>query len=317
VIKIGEFARLSHVSVVTLRHYDAIGLLTPAVVDTASGYRYYAAAQLPRLHRILALKDLGFSLEQIARILEADLPLDQLRELFAAKQAEVARQVALEQERLSRIAARLRLIELEGCLPADEVILKRLPSMLVAARRTTIPRNDEAPAYLDAAFKEALAHIRRRGAKEIGPPLAIWHQAAAIHAQEVADAAVSIDRPVPENGRVSVTMLPPIQVASVVHQGAFTDFAQEHRALLAWIAANGYRVVGPYREVYMHHDPGKMADAATEIQYPVAPLLPASDCGRTWLDGSNPVLRAPAGWLDGSNPVLRAPGAGTTPTAVG
>jgi len=272
VIKIGEFASLSHVSVVTLRHYDAIGLLTPVAVDTASGYRYYAAAQLPRLHRILALKDLGFSLEQIARVLEADLTLEQLRDLFASKQAEVARQVALEQERLSRIAARLRLIELEGRLPADEVVLKTLPSLLIAARHTTIPRNDEAPVYLDAAFKEALAHIRRRGAKEVGPPLAIWHQAAAVHVQEAADAAVSIDRPVPASSHVSVTMLPPVQVAAVVHQGAFTDFSHEHRALLAWIDANGYRVVGPYREVYMHHDSGKMADAATEIQYPVAPL---------------------------------------------
>ena len=271
-IKIGEFARLSHVSVVTLRHYDAIGLLTPGAVDTTSGYRYYTAAQLPRLHRILALKDLGFSLDQIAQVLEADLTLEQLRDLFAAKQAEVARQVALEQERLSRIAARLRFIEREGSLPTNEVILKTLPSLLIAARRTTIPRNDEAPGYLDAAFKEALAHSRRRGAKEIGPPLAIWHQAAAVHVQEAADAAVSIDRPVPVSGRVSVTMLPPVEVVAIVHQGAFTDFAHEHRALLAWIGANGYRVVGPYREVYMHHDPGNMTDAATEIQYPVASL---------------------------------------------
>jgi len=62
-IKIGDFARLSHVSVVTLRHYDEIGLLRPVAVDGVTGYRYYAAAQLPRLNRIVALKDLGFSLE--------------------------------------------------------------------------------------------------------------------------------------------------------------------------------------------------------------------------------------------------------------
>jgi len=69
-IKIGDFARLSQVSIVTLRHYDEIGLLTPVAVDTATGYRYYAVAQLTRLNRILALKDLGFSLEQIDQLLE-------------------------------------------------------------------------------------------------------------------------------------------------------------------------------------------------------------------------------------------------------
>ena len=65
--KIGEFSRLAQVPVPTLRYYDQVGLLKPVKVDTFSGYRYYAASQLPRLHRILALKGLGFTLEQIAR----------------------------------------------------------------------------------------------------------------------------------------------------------------------------------------------------------------------------------------------------------
>ena len=67
---IGDFARHGQVSVRMLRHYDTTGLLRPARVDPASGYRFYEAAQLARLNRIVALKDLGFTLEQVAAMLD-------------------------------------------------------------------------------------------------------------------------------------------------------------------------------------------------------------------------------------------------------
>jgi DNA-binding transcriptional MerR regulator len=66
-LKIGHFSKLSHVTVKALRLYDQLGLLKPSHVDHFTGYRYYLADQLPRLNRILAFKDLGFSLEQIAK----------------------------------------------------------------------------------------------------------------------------------------------------------------------------------------------------------------------------------------------------------
>lgn len=81
-IKIGDFARLCQVSVVTLRYYDEMGLLKPVKVDEFTGYRFYSASQLPRLNRILALKDLGFPLEQIKLMLAGDLSLEQLRSMF-------------------------------------------------------------------------------------------------------------------------------------------------------------------------------------------------------------------------------------------
>jgi len=158
-IKIGDFARLGHVSVVTLRHYDEIRLLRPVAVDSVTGYRYYAVAQLPRLNRILALKDLGFSLEQVEQVLRGGLTPDQLRGMLMLKQAEVEQHAAAEQGRLTRIAARLRQIEREDNMLEYDVALKTVPSMLVAARRVTIPRNDDVPAYLGAAFVEVSDHL--------------------------------------------------------------------------------------------------------------------------------------------------------------
>jgi len=271
VIKIGDFARLGHVSVVALRHYDEIGLLTPVTVDSVTGYRYYAVAQLPRLNRIVALKDLGFSLEQIERVLQGSLTSDQLRGMLMLKQAEVEQHVAAERGRLARIAAQLRRIEQEETLPEYDVALKTVPSTLVAARRVTIPHNNDVPVYLGGAFDEVSDHIKRQGAKETAPCLAVWHQAAAVLADEEADAAVPIDRPISSTDRVRVYALPPVRVASAVHhhQGESDDFTLAHAALLTWIDANGYRIVGPYREVYINHEQGDTTDAATEIQYPV------------------------------------------------
>jgi DNA-binding transcriptional MerR regulator len=268
VIKIGDFARLVQVSVVTLRHYDEIGLFKPALVDGQTGYRYYSVAQLPRLNRILALKDLGFSLEQIDTVL-GGLTLEQLRGMLTLKQSEVEHALTDEQARLARIKIRLRQIELEDTVSDIDVVLKNVPPMLIASRSVTIPTNSEVPVYLDAAFTEAQAYARQQGAREAGPCFAVWHQPADILANEVAEAAIPIDRPLPGTDQVRVYELSSAQVAAAVHHGAFENFRQEHTALLTWVEANGYRVAGPYREIYINHDPNHMAESATEIQYPV------------------------------------------------
>ncbi len=109
--KIGDFARIGRISVKTLHHYDDIGLLKPAHVDVATGYRYYTLDQLPRLNRILALKDLGFSLEQIASLLNEPLAVAELRGMLRLKRAELQRLVQAEQARLNRVEARLKQIE--------------------------------------------------------------------------------------------------------------------------------------------------------------------------------------------------------------
>lgn len=268
-IKIGDFARLSQISVVTLRHYDELGLLTPVQVDPFTGYRYYSTEQLPRLNRILALKDLGFSLEQIAEVLNEGLTPDQLRGMLRLKRAEVEQRLADEQERLARIEARLRQIEMENRMPHYDVVLKTVPPMRVASRRVTIPTNDQVPAILRPAFTEVYDFVRQAGAKEASPCFALWHSPAEVYTNEDAEAIVPIDRALPGTERVKVYDLPATQVAAVVHHGDFDDFTQGHTALLKWIEANGYRIVGPYREVYIKHHHNNLTDTTTEIQFPV------------------------------------------------
>src|SRR5690349_16822422 len=109
-LKIGEFARLSQVSIKTLRHYDALGLLRPSQVDEENGYRLYEMRQLAAMMRIQALKDCGCTLEEIAHLLRSS-DVASIRELLQQR-VEIQRQVvADEQARLQRLQARIEQLD--------------------------------------------------------------------------------------------------------------------------------------------------------------------------------------------------------------
>jgi len=147
-------------------------------------------------------------------------------------------------------------------MPDLNVIIKTVPAMLVAARRVTIPTNDRFPKYLDPAFIEAYDYLRKQGAQDNGPRFALWH--GSVYVNEDAEAMVPIDRRLAGTDRIKVYELAKTQVASIIHFGDFEAFRKDRAALIEWIKANGYKIVGPYREIYMKQD-----GTITEIQFPV------------------------------------------------
>ena len=104
-LSIGDFARHGRVSVRMLRHYDLIGLLAPARVDPASGYRFYEVGQLTRLNRIIALKELGFTLDQVGRMLDDAVTGAEMRGMLALRRADLEQRIAADRERLVRVEA--------------------------------------------------------------------------------------------------------------------------------------------------------------------------------------------------------------------
>src|SRR5215510_11535898 len=122
-IRIGEFSKLVQVPVATLRYYDQVGLLKPVEVDRFTGYRYYTAGQLPRLHRVLALKGLGFSLEQIAIVLDQGLTPEEMRGMLRLRHAQISQQLVDMQSQLVEVEVRLQQIEREERLSAYDVFL--------------------------------------------------------------------------------------------------------------------------------------------------------------------------------------------------
>src|SRR6266849_4161801 len=175
VFKIGDFSRLSLVSVKALRYYDELGLLKPARIDEFTGYRYYSASQLTRLNRILALKDMGLSLEQIAQLLDRDLTPDQIRGMLRLKQVELRQQLVEGQARLTRIDAWRQAFEQEVTMPAYDVILKKVEPLRAAQVRGVTPSMEQIGPTLDRLFDQVLGYISQYGATSVGPGITLYY----------------------------------------------------------------------------------------------------------------------------------------------
>jgi DNA-binding transcriptional MerR regulator len=265
VLKIGEFSALTQVSIKTLRYYDEVGLLKPLRIDPETGYRYYSAIQLPRLHRILALKDLGFPLNRVAEALDEGVTADALRGMLMLRSVEQEDRVQEELERLARLKARIRLIE-KGGLMSTEVIRKEVAPQWMVSLRETIPS------------RRAIGALFGRLYGEIGPLAGEGHGVALFHDSEFKDEGVDTEVGVYLKQAASVTApltmreLPGVSVASIVHHGAFNHIAEATIAVLHWIEDNGYRQAGPLRELFLHvSQPVSRDDESniTEIQVPV------------------------------------------------
>lgn len=137
--KIGVFSKMNKVTVKTLRYYDEIGLLSPSYVDDATGYRYYSGSQLPRLHRILALKQIGFSLHEIITAMSQDISTAEMLQHLQAKQVEISKNIAAERKKLLQVQAYLKILKQEANDMGYDVILKELPAVIVASMRRIIP----------------------------------------------------------------------------------------------------------------------------------------------------------------------------------
>lgn len=172
-IKIGDFSKLAHVSIKTLHHYNDMGLLKPAHIDKYNGYRYYDLEQLAALNRILALKDLGLSLEQIAQLLHEDVSLAEMRGMLRLKQMELASQVEEERSRLRRVEERLRQMEEEGRPHGAEIALKQVPAQ-TALLAQVVAASEELIAPARQSLQTLLqTHLEQARLKPQGPWFAL------------------------------------------------------------------------------------------------------------------------------------------------
>ena len=266
--KIGDFARLNKVTIKTLRHYDSLGLLQPEKIDSFTKYRYYSASQMPRLNRILALKDIGFSLEEIALILNKNMDLKQIRILLELKHSEIADKIRNEQARLSRIETFIKICKQEEYIMEYDIVLKEIEPVRVATLRDIIPT------YSDQGhlWEELGSHIEKYGVKILPPCMVIYHDTG--YKEECVDAEVvePIDGDIPDTERIKVKELESVkEMACVVHKGQYQTLHMAYNAISKWIEENKYEIIGSQRELYLKGewitlDPNEYI---TEIQFPV------------------------------------------------
>jgi len=249
--KIGEFSRLSRVSVRMLRHYDQLGLLTPSQTDPFTNYRYYSAEQLPRLNRILALRDLGFSLEQIAGMLDDDLSSDQLLGMLKLKRVEIEHQVHMENARLGRVEARIRQMNESMKHSAYDVILREVEPQRVATYREVAADDDRIQQMFEMVETYVAQYDQARADR---PPFTIYYDDEYRERDIDAEVAVPLNHAIPEGESIRVRETPWLaQMACVVHLGGYSTIYQAYNALLGWIETNNYQMVGPIREVYIRY----------------------------------------------------------------
>jgi effector-binding domain-containing protein len=265
--RIGEFSRLSHVTVKTIRHYDKIGLLKPARVDPDTNYRYYSANQLPRLNRILALKGLGLSLDQISLLLDQDLPAAQIRGMLRLKQVEIQEHLEQERSRLDRVEQMLKQIEKEEKMPKQDITIKPIKSQEVISIRDTIPSYGE----VGSLFNQVFAILGKHQIQPAGPPVGIYHD----HEYQEQEVDVEIAVPVSPNNLdtsdLSLSELPAWEdMACIFHEGGYGTIGASYSALMKWVEENGYKIAGAVREIYLRGpESGPEENYLTEIQLPV------------------------------------------------
>jgi len=265
--KIGEFSRLSRVSVRMLRHYDQLGLLKPSHTDPFTNYRYYSADQLSRLNRILALRDLGFSLEQSAGLLDEDLPPAQMLGMLKLKRAEIEQQIQAGSARLARLEARMREMDEQSAFGRYDVVVREIQPLLVAALRD-IATGDDRIQYM---FEEVETYVAQAGARADKAPLTIYYDPDYRETDIDAEVAVPLTDAIPAEGKIHVRELERIAAAAcVVHRGDYATIYQAYNALLGWIEANGYRIAGPVCEVYLSY-------SADGLGFELPPTYLASD----------------------------------------
>jgi DNA-binding transcriptional MerR regulator len=263
---IGDFARLGGVSVRTLRYYEEVDLLAPAAVDPSTGYRSYTAGQLPRLHRIVALKELGLSLSELRPLLD-ELDAARLEGLLVEKRAELADRVATERARLERVERRLRSIQREGHVPTD-VLLKQIPSLRVAAVRATAtsPTFDDVRPIAEPALYALFEAITAAGVKPNGS-LFVFYEHDGERLAPVA--AVDIgEQPLPE-GTIEVR-LPAIDAATTVYEGPVDHsiVGPIYGEMVRWGEDHGYVTAGAGRDVLVS-PPDEHGNAVFELQLPL------------------------------------------------
>jgi DNA-binding transcriptional MerR regulator len=259
------------VPVSALRYYSELGLLPPVEVDPASGYRYYEAAQLPRLNRILALKDLGLALDEIGSILNEELSASELRGMLRLKQAEMREAVAEQQARLARVESRLRTIESEENMPEYEIVLKDIDQMHVASLREVLSN----PTDVGTLIADGYGALMPAGIMPAGPCFTIYHdpefnpEALDVEIAFPVSEAITEAPDTPSGRPFGIRDICASRAAVLVHQGSYDTISQAYVAMGEWLKANGLKVAGPPHEAYLTA-PDDPSGPITEIRFPVA-----------------------------------------------
>jgi DNA-binding transcriptional MerR regulator len=272
--KIGDFSKVAQVSGRLLRYYDEIELFKPVYTDTTTGYRYYTAEQLPSLNRILALKNLGLSLDQIARMVQDNISTDEIRGMLLLKKSQIEQNLREEFFRLQAVESRLRQIDQAGSWSDLPVAVKNIPPQPFLSSRN----RDIGSMGFYKFYDEVMHTLSSSNTKTYGTCICVTHAMEDVMdlelgfvVQDNATTALAL----PNNPDMELGILEGAQMATLVHVGNWVTGLESYQALGVWVEQSGYRIVGAGREVFIEVKLEEDSDENIyEIQFPIEPAEP-------------------------------------------
>ena len=267
--RIGEFSKLVRVSPRMLRHYEKCGLLYPAEIDRFTGYRWYSAGQIPLLGRIVALRDMGFSIDEISGLLANFDDPAYMNRVLCKKMALVKSTIEAEQDKLNRLMQMSHTMRKECSIMVFDVTLQKLPAVQVLALRSTIPH------YRDEGqlWEKLGRYIGENKVMVQGGGYSTYFDEEYTETNPDVEIAVPVEAPGENSDGFVYKLYPEIeQAATVRFSGPFDggyDAASE--ALANWMEQNGYEFAGPLRGhvIEAPSEDTNPNDWLTELQAPV------------------------------------------------
>jgi DNA-binding transcriptional MerR regulator len=267
-LKIGDFSKLSRISIRMLRHYDEIGLLKPDSIDGFTSYRYYNAAKLPVANRITALKNMGFSLAAISEIMSRYHDAEQLRKYLRVKLAEVREQAEQVQDKLHMLETTISRLGKDDAAMKYNVTLKEMPIRYVASLRKIIPTYQDERLLWEQMGKEA-GRVLQMASPSCS--LAVFHDEGYKESDVDVEIQITVQGRHEDIGDVVFKTVEPIEMAAAVYKGGYDKLTEVNEAVAAWVSDNGYDYNGPMFCIY-HVSPGQDPNPdnwVTEVCYPV------------------------------------------------
>jgi len=266
--KIGEFSRLTQVSIRMLRYYDETGLLKPAEIDKFTNYRLYSTEQISTLNKIIFLRDLGFSVSEIAVTLD-NWDNEFITNQLENKRLEIENLIKAEQDKLSKIELAKKDIRQEKIAINYNVSIKSIPSYQVFSLRRIVPDY-----YAEGQlWKEMSAFADENNIPVSSNTFTIYHDPD----YREKDVDLEICAPVAKmgenmNGFVYRHTEPVEMMACTMVSGKFENIADAYLAFANWLQEhNQYKMTGQNRQI-VHRGPWneKSPDKyLTELQIPL------------------------------------------------
>ena len=267
-LKIGEFSKLSRVSVRMLRHYDEIGLLKPERIDGDTGYRYYSQAQLLTAARSAQWKELGFSLATLRQLRQHYDDKQTLERLLLARRDELLALEAQTQQRLRRLDTALERLRKENTMHYD-VNQKTFPVRYAATVRGVIPGYEHEGLLWNTLMGEtAELHLI---ADDPCYCCAVFHDKEYQEGEVDVEVQQTVKGNYCDTEHVKFRTLPSVTVASAMCRGSYAQMGEINAAVAQWIEDNGWDYDGPMFNIY-HVGPGQTQNPeefVTEVCYPI------------------------------------------------